>query len=82
MRWLLALGPKIKLWAIGAGLALVFVGILIWRVFDAGRNEEKIKQVEATLTNIRRAAEARAQARGKPIDAEVDEFNRDRWGPR
>ena len=82
MTWFLALWPKIKLWAIGAGLALVFIGILIWRVFDAGRNEEKIKQVEAQLTNIRRAAQARAQARGKPIDAEVDEFNRDRWGPR
>jgi hypothetical protein len=80
--WFLTLWPKIKLWAIGAGIALVFVGILLWRVFDAGRNEEKIKQVEATLTNVRRAAEARAQARGKPIDAEDDEFNRDRWGPR
>jgi hypothetical protein len=80
--WLLGLGPKIKLWAIGAGIALVFVGILLWRVFDAGRNEEKIKQVEATLTNVRRAAEARAQERSKPTNAEDDEFNRDRWGPR
>jgi hypothetical protein len=60
----------------------VFVGILLWRVFDAGRNEEKIKQVEATLTNVRRAAEARAQERSKPTNVEDDEFNRDRWGPR
>ncbi len=82
MTWFLALWPKIKLWAIGAGLALVFVGILIWRVFDAGRNEEKIKQVEVQLSNIRRAAQARAQARGKPIDAKDDPWNRDRWGPR
>ena len=82
MTWFLPLWPKIKLWAIGVGIALVFVGILIWRVFDAGRNEEKIKQVEATLTNIRRAAQARAQARGKPIDAKDDPWNRDRWGPR
>ena len=82
MTWFLPLWPKIKLWAIGAGLALVFVGILIWRVFDAGRNEEKIKQVEVQLSNIRRAAQARAQARGKPIDAKDDPWNRDRWGPR
>jgi uncharacterized membrane protein len=79
---LLGLGSKIKLWAIGAGIALVFIAILIWRVFDAGRNEEKIKQVEATLTNVRRAAEARAQERSKPTNVEDDEFNRDRWGPR
>lgn len=73
---------KLKLWAIGALIAVAVIGIFLWRVFDAGRNEEKIKTVEATLTNIRRAAEARAQERGKPTDAEVDEFNRDRWGPR
>lgn len=73
---------KLKLWAIGALIAVAFIGILLWRVFDAGRNEEKIKTVEATLTNIRRAAEARAQERGKPTDVEMDEFNRDRWGPR
>ena len=79
MTWFLPLWPKIKLWAIGAGLALVFVGILIWRVFDAGRNEEKIKQVEAQLTNIRRAAQARAQARGKPTNSSEDRFNRDNW---
>jgi uncharacterized membrane protein len=80
--WFLTLWPKIKLWAIGAGIALVFVGILLWRVFDAGRNEQRIKQVEATLTNVRRAAEARAQERSKPTNVEDDEFNRDRWGPR
>lgn len=73
---------KWKLWLIGAGIALAFVGILVWRVFDAGKNEEKIKSVEAALGNIRRAAEARAQERSKPTNAEDDEFNRDRWGPR
>lgn len=82
MNWFLTIWPKVQLWAIGAGIALLFIGILVWRVFDAGRNEEKIKTVEATLTNIRRAAEARAQERGKPTDVEDDEFNRDRWGPR
>lgn len=71
-----------KLWLIGAGVALVFVGIFVWRVFDAGRNEEKIKRVEDALTNIRRAAEARAHERSNPTNAEDDEFNRDRWGPR
>jgi len=80
--WFLILWPKIKLWAIGAGIALLFVGVLLWRVFDAGRNEEKIKQVEATLTNVRRAAEARAQERGKPTNAEDDPWNRDNWGAR
>lgn len=73
---------RLKLWAIGALIAVAFIGILLWRVFDAGRNEEKIKTVEATLTNIRRAAEARAQERGKPTNAEDDPWNRDRWGPR
>ena len=71
-----------KLWLIGAGIALAFVGVLVWRVFDAGKNEEKIKSVEAALGNIRRAAEARAQERSKPTNAEDDEFNRDRFGPR
>lgn len=73
---------NLKLWLIGAGIALVFVGIFVWRVFDAGRNEEKIKQVEASLANIRRAAEARAKERSHRTDALEDEFNRDRWGPR
>lgn len=73
---------NLKLWLVGAGIAVVIVGIFVWRVFDAGRNEEKIKQVEASLANIRRAAEARAQERSKPTDAMEDEFNRDRWGPR
>jgi predicted negative regulator of RcsB-dependent stress response len=73
---------KWKLWLIGAGIALAFVGILVWRVFDAGKNEEKIKSVEAALGNIRRAAEARAQERSNPTNAETDNFNRDRWGPR
>lgn len=73
---------NLKLWLIGAGIALAFVGILVWRVFDAGRNEEKIKSVEAALGNIRRAAEARAQERSHPTNAEDDEFNRDRFGPR
>ncbi|MFY7810014.1 MAG: hypothetical protein ACOVSV_13720 [Fimbriimonadaceae bacterium] len=82
MTWFLTLWSKIKLGVIGVGIALVFVGVLLWRVFDAGRNKEKIKQVEATLTNLRRAAEARAQERSKPTNAEDDEFNRDRWGPR
>lgn len=72
----------LKLWLIGAGIALAVIGIFVWRVFDAGRNEEKIKSVEAALGNIRRAAEARAQERSKPTNAEDDEFNRDRWGPR
>ena len=74
--------PNLKLWLIGAGIALAVIGIFVWRVFDAGRNEEKIKSVEAALGNIRRAAEARAQERSKPTNAEDDEFNRDRWGPR
>lgn len=73
---------NLKLWLIGAGIALAIVGIFVWRVFDAGRNEEKIKQVEASLANIRRAAEARAKERSHPTDALEDEFNRDRWGPR
>jgi len=73
---------NLKLWLIGAGIALAIIGIFVWRVFDAGRNEEKIKSVEAALGNIRRAAEARAQERSKPTNAEDDEFNRDRWGPR
>ena len=73
---------KWKLWLIGAGIALVFVGIFVWRVFDAGRNDEKIKRVEDALANIRRGAEARAQERSNPTNAEDDEFNRDRWGPR
>lgn len=73
---------NLKLWLIGAGILLAVVGIFIWRVFDAGRNEEKIKSVEAALGNIRRAAEARAQERSKPTNAEDDEFNRDRFGPR
>ena len=73
---------NLKLWMIGAGILLAVVGIFIWRVFDAGRNEEKIKSVEAALGNIRRAAEARAQERSKPTNAEDDEFNRDRFGPR
>lgn len=71
-----------KLWLIGAGIALVFVGIFVWRVFDAGRNEEKIKRVEDALGNIRRAAEARAQERSKPTDVEHDPWNRDNWGAR
>lgn len=73
---------NLKLWMIGAGILLAVVGIFIWRVFDAGRNEEKIKSVEAALGNIRRAAEARAQERSKPTNAKDDEFNRDRFGPR
>ena len=73
---------NLKLWLIGAGIALAIIGIFVWRVFDAGRNEEKIKGVEAALGNIRRAAEARAQERSNPTNAEVDEFNRDRFGPR
>lgn len=73
---------NLKLWMIGAGILMAVVGVFIWRVFDAGRNEEKIKSVEAALGNIRRAAEARAQERSKPTNAEDDEFNRDRWGPR
>lgn len=73
---------NLKLWLIGSGIALAIVGIFVWRVFDAGRNEEKIKSVEAALGNTRRAAEARAQERSKPTDALEDEFNRDRWGPR
>lgn len=74
--------PRLQLWLIGAGIALAVIGIFVWRVFDAGRNEEKIKSVEAALGNIRRAAEARAQERSNPTNAEDDEFNRDRWGPR
>lgn len=73
---------NLKLWLIGAGITLAIVGIFVWRVFDAGRNEEKVKSVEAALGNIRRAAEARAQERSKPTNAEDDEFNRDRFGPR
>jgi len=73
---------KLKLWAIGALIAVAVIGIFLWRVFDAGRNEEKIKTVEAALTNIRRAAEARAQERGKPTNAEDDPWNRDNWGAR
>ena len=63
-------------------IALAIVGIFVWRVFDAGRNEEKIKRVEDALTNIRRAAEARAQERSKPTNAEDDIWNRDNWGAR
>ena len=74
--------PNLKLWLIGAGIALAVIGIFVWRVFDAGRNEEKIKSVEAALGNIRRAAEARANERSNPTNAETDNFNRDRWGPR
>jgi len=70
---------NLKLWLIGAGILLAVVGIFIWRVFDAGRNEEKIKSAEAALGNIRRAAEARAQERSKPTNAEDDRFNRDNW---
>lgn len=70
---------KWKLWLIGAGVALAFVGILVWRVFDAGRSEEKIKRVEDALANIRRGAEARAQERNRPTDASTDPFNRDTW---
>ena len=70
---------NLKLWLIGAGIALVFVGIFVWRVFDAGRNDEKIKSVEDALANIRRGAEARAQERSKPTDASTDPFNRDTW---
>jgi len=72
----------VKLWLIGAGVALAFVGILVWRVFDAGRSEEKIKRVEDALANIRRGAEARARERSYPTDASKDSFNRDTWGPR
>ena len=73
---------NLKLWLIGAGIALAVIGIFVWRVFDAGKNEEKIKQVEGALANIRRAAEARAQERSTPTDAAKDSFNRDTWGPR
>lgn len=73
---------KLKLWAVGALIAITVVGIFIWRVFDAGRNEEKIKRVEDALANIRRGAAARANERSNPTDVEMDEFNRDRWGPR
>lgn len=82
MTWLLGLWPKMKLWIISAGIALVFVGILLWRVFDAGRNEQRIRQVEETLGNVRRAAAARAQERSKPTDVEDDPWNRDNWGAR
>ncbi len=71
-----------KLWLIGAGIALVFVGIFVWRVFDAGRNEEKIKRVEDAMANIRRAAGARAHERSNQTNAEDDPFNRDNWGAR
>ena len=70
---------NLKLWLIGAGIVLAVIGIFVWRVFDAGRNEEKIKSVEAALGNIRRAAEARAKERSKPTDALEDRFNRDNW---
>lgn len=70
---------NLKLWLIGAGIALAIIGIFVWRVFDAGRNEEKIKSVEAALGNIRRAAEARAKERSHPTDALEDRFNRDNW---
>lgn len=73
---------KIKLWLIGAAVALVFIGVFVWRVFDAGRNEEKIKRVEDAMANIRRAAEARARERSRPTNAEDDPFNRDNWGAR
>lgn len=68
---------NLKLWLIGAGIALVFVGIFVWRVFDAGRNEEKIKRVEDAMANIRRAAKARAHERSYPTDASKDPYNRD-----
>jgi len=71
-----------KLWLTAAGVALVFIGIFVWRVFDAGRNEEKIKRVEDAMANIRRAAEARAQERSKPTNVEDDPWNRDNWGAR
>lgn len=73
---------NLKLWLIGAGIALAVIGIFVWRVFDAGKNDEKIKRVEDALTNIRRAAEARAQERSTPTDAAKDSFNRDTWGSR
>ena len=73
MTWL----SDLKLWLIGAGIALTIIGIFVWRVFDAGRNEEKIKRVEDALGNIRRAAEARARERSYPTDASKDPYNRD-----
>lgn len=67
----------VKLWLIAGGIGLAFVGVLFWRVFDAGRNEEKIKRVEDAMANIRRGAEARARERSYPTDASKDPYNRD-----
>lgn len=71
---------NMKLWAIGAAIALALIGVAVWRIFSAGKDAEKIKAVEGALENIRRAAEARNKERREPTDASKDEFNRDNWG--
>lgn len=70
---------NLRLYAIYALIAVAVIGIFVWRVFSAGRNEEKVKSMESALNAIREAAEARANERRNPTNEQTDYNNRDNW---
>ena len=81
--WLLGLAGSKWFWWVAMGfIALLFVGIVVLRIFNAGKAAEKM---QTTLTVLARGLEARkavAAVDHSPKAEAHDPFNRDPRYPR
>lgn len=81
MIWLLDLWPKIKLYALVAGVALVTLGIAIAKIRATGAQAERLDQLQARL-NLKKL-EAKVDADLSAITAaDRRDRLRKRWGRR
>ena len=81
MIWLLALWPKVKLYALAVGVALVTLGIAISRIRAGGAKAERLEQLQARLNA--KKLEAKVDADISAITAaERRDRLRKRWSRR
>ena len=81
MIWLLDLWPKVKLYALAVGVALVTLGIAISRIRAGGAKAERLEQLQARLNA--KKLEAKVDADISAITAaERRDRLRKRWSRR
>lgn len=70
-----------KLWLIGAGLALLLFGLVVWRAFAKGQASAQADIAIAGLNKAIQANAAKRSTEARTIDdvAQNDPNNRDTW---
>lgn len=69
---------NIKVYAIGAALAVALIGLAIWRAYAKGEAAEKADIAIAGLNKAIEANNARRAIEVTPVDVSRDPYNRDR----